>query len=528
MPPLQQYNFYSNLSLNFGRTTLDLFRFLERRIRSLARWRNHLHFNLSCRRFNLYPVSMTFSSAVKGPIAEKIIARTRKALLSERIRQTVSTLNNIQRDIRDAVARFGAAVTPAILEESHTRFRLAFNVTFAKVRDRQRGKFARLSAAAAKEKETQQAKLVAHVLPSKVEEIKKKWVYDISSKTLTNAHLSVLQKGLAFTPTPREIPIIDTVVAVESGARQLGAESAAAVRLRASAATLLHRCVKPAANVTREENLAIKDLREDSNISIHPADKGRATVVMDKREYMSKMAAHLDDAATYEKLDADPTSVYRDRIVGVLRPLRDYIPASIYLRLSPTTTNPPLLFGQPKVHKANFPLRPIVSARNTIFTEETKELARILTPLVGKTGHHIRDSVDLVDKLGAVTIPPDFTLVSFDLVNMFTSIPQDLTLPLVEEKLMGDRDLKTRTPILVPHIMALLICDLELAYFRWDGEFYAQRRGLGMGKSTSSPLSDIFMEDFESKALRDYPTLLYRLVTSSYFGTSKLTIQLQP
>ena len=54
--------------------------------------------------------------------------------------------------------------------------------------------------------------------------------------------------------------------------------------------------------------------------------------------------------------------------------------------------------------------------------------------------------------------------------------------------------------------MAMLTCDLNLAYFRWDGEFYAQRRGLGMGKSTSSPLSDIFMEDFEGNALTQYQT----------------------
>ena len=40
------------------------------------------------------------------------------------------------------------------------------------------------------------------------------------------------------------------------------------------------------------------------------------------------------------------------------------------------------------------------------------------------------------------------------------------------------------------------------AIFR--GKFYAQPRGLGMGKSTSSPLSDIYMEDFEDKAISTF------------------------
>ena len=49
--------------------------------------------------------------------------------------------------------------------------------------------------------------------------------------------------------------------------------------------------------------------------------------------------------------------------------------------------------------------------------------------------------------------------------------------------------------------MAMVKLDLDLAYFRWRGNCYRQLKGFGMGKSTSSPLSDIFMEDFEAKVL---------------------------
>lgn len=54
--------------------------------------------------------------------------------------------------------------------------------------------------------------------------------------------------------------------------------------------------------------------------------------------------------------------------------------------------------------------------------------------------------------------------------------------------------------------MDLVKLDLDLAYFQYKGEFYTQFQGLGMGSSTSSPLSDIFMEDFEEAALANYPT----------------------
>ena len=161
---------------------------------------------------------------------------------------------------------------------------------------------------------------------------------------------------------------------------------------------------------------------------------------------------------------------------------------------------------QPKVHKVGMPLRPIVSCRDSIFSAITRELGRILTPLVGKTQHHIRDSVDLVNKLKGIIIPPNYSLASFDLTEMFTNIDQGATMELVREKLESDRDLHKRTPIRIDDILALTKLDLGLAYFRWRGNYYRQLKGFGMGKSTSSPLSDIYMEDFEAKALAQYPT----------------------
>ena len=77
---------------------------------------------------------------------------------------------------------------------------------------------------------------------------------------------------------------------------------------------------------------------------------------------------------------------------------------------------------------------------------------------------------------------------------------------LVREKLESDCDLHKRTPIRIDDILALTKLDLGLAHFRWRGNYYRQLKGFGMGKSTSSPLADIYMEDFEAKALSNYST----------------------
>ena len=185
---------------------------------------------------------------------------------------------------------------------------------------------------------------------------------------------------------------------------------------------------------------------------------------MDKEEYFRKMEALVDTPNTYRKLHADPTQQHRSTIMSTLLPMQRYLSASTFYRLSPSTTPiPPLFFGQPKVHKEGMPLRPIVSCRNTIFAALTKECGRILAPLVGKTRHHIKDSVDLVGKLKDVVIPPNYSLCSFDLKEMFTNIDQKRTVELVQELLECDRDLAKRTPIQIDDIMTMVKLDLDLA-----------------------------------------------------------------
>ena len=105
-----------------------------------------------------------------------------------------------------------------------------------------------------------------------------------------------------------------------------------------------------------------------------------------------------------------------------------------------------------------------------------------------------------------MTIPPTHALYSYDLVNMFTNIPQDDAIRLAGIHLKDDTTLKERTPIRPDDLIKLLEHDVKLAYFQFRGKFYSQPRGLGMGKSTSSPLSDIYMEDFETRALSSFST----------------------
>jgi hypothetical protein len=58
----------------------------------------------------------------------------------------------------------------------------------------------------------------------------------------------------------------------------------------------------------RKKKEALRTLKNDRNIVIVPADKGCATVVMNRDDYERKVEEHLNDVETYEKQDNDSTS----------------------------------------------------------------------------------------------------------------------------------------------------------------------------------------------------------------------------
>ena len=67
---------------------------------------------------------------------------------------------------------------------------------------------------------------------------------------------------------------------------------------------------------------------------------------------------------------------------------KEYISDAKYRFMRPDTNLAPCIFRQAKIHKDGTPLRQIIAGRRSITRGTTKELARIIGPLTGKTKHH--------------------------------------------------------------------------------------------------------------------------------------------
>ena len=69
--------------------------------------------------------------------------------------------------------------------------------------------------------------------------------------------------------------------------------------LRSEMAGVLRNSKPPKSNITREERKALQDLKKEESILILPADKGKATVLMEVSDYEEKLTEMLSDEKTY-------------------------------------------------------------------------------------------------------------------------------------------------------------------------------------------------------------------------------------
>ena len=91
-------------------------------------------------------------------------------------------------------------------------------------------------------------------------------------------------------------------------------------------------------------------------------------------------------------------------------------------------------------------------------------------------------------------------MVSLDVVSLFTKVPIDETLAVVQDKLAADPLREECTCILIDNLMEMLTFCVETTYFEMGSDIYRQE-GLAMGSLLSWVLANIYMEYFEEMAL---------------------------
>ena len=106
------------------------------------------------------------------------------------------------------------------------------------------------------------------------------------------------------------------------------------------------------------------------------------------------------------------------------------------------------------------------------------------------------------NEISTITISEDETMVSFDVVSLFTAIPVDKACTYIRTKLINDNTLSDRTQLDIDDILRLLEFVLSNSYFIYNDVTYKQIHGCAMGSPVSAIVANLCMEVIEEQAIQ--------------------------
>ena len=262
-------------------------------------------------------------------------------------------------------------------------------------------------------------------------------------------------------------------------------------------------------NITKEQRSAIRELYSNPNIVIKPADKGGATVIWDKSDYIKEGMRQLSDVNFYRQTDTDLSKQHYDDIKikiddMVTNKEIDDSCASFLSNPKYRTSN---FYMLPKIHKRldNPPGRPIVSGNGCPTERISQFVDYFLKPIVQNTSSYIRDTTHFLNLLENFKQTPDNTfLVTMDVSSLYTNIPNDLGIEACREQLeinQAGSQFPTNKSII-----DLLDMVLSKNNFNFNGLNFLQVGGTAMGTRLAPSYANLFMDYFERHHVYTYHT----------------------
>ena len=262
-------------------------------------------------------------------------------------------------------------------------------------------------------------------------------------------------------------------------------------------------------NISKPEIRALKELKNNHQIVIKKADKGSAVVIMDRDQYIMEAERQLGDPVYYKKLK-EP--IFPKTIKAVQRIIEDlYMKKFITKRQLDFLTikdNPRIrrFYTLPKIHKEPHkwtvphqvpPGRPIVSDCSSDTCATAELITHYLHPLSTKHPAYLKDTNHFINIIKNLIIPPNSLLFTIDIDSLYTNIDTFAGLKAVRDAFNSHPD-DSRPD---GSILSLLQINLTKNDFEFNNQYYLQIKGTAMGKKFAPSYANIFMADWERRAL---------------------------
>ena len=249
----------------------------------------------------------------------------------------------------------------------------------------------------------------------------------------------------------------------------------------------------------------LRSLKSRQDIVIKPADKGGAVTVWRRDLYIAEGERQLHDQVSYRS-ESESTLARDTKLISKIinKEIREgKLPpkAKLMINNQPKQSRFYLL---PKIHKANTPGRPIVSACGCPTEQISQYLDFVLQPLVQSLPTYIKDTKETLQLLKNLNDSPTFVprfLFTVDVVSLYTSIPHADGLKALSFFL--DRRPQSATP---PTSTLVRLAELVLTRnsFEFNGELFTQISGVAMGTKMGPSFACLFMGYLEHRIVETY------------------------
>ena len=332
-------------------------------------------------------------------------------------------------------------------------------------------------------------------------------------------------------------------------------------------------------SLTFDEEKTLNNLKrkvKEEDLIINKSDKGNAAVVNKRSTYVEKMEQLFSDKSKFELIEQpDPNLIqkrekdFNDRLYDITDSLdksRELVDENgntfhpilqagslripLYKRLHSAGAKCAIAYGLTKVHKSNYPIRPIISTIGTYNYNTSGYLSSVLQdhfnnqtisqttdllnnensnnnsnnqwrPLKQRFQYTLKDSFDFINKVSNIKLKEENFIISIDVESLFTNVPIDETLEIIKkaffkkkseiikrvDKNIGNKNIRKGTSeyegsldgLPWEHFEYLIRNCLQESIFIFNKKYYKQKDGVSMGIKLGPIISDIFMNDFETK-----------------------------
>ena len=273
-------------------------------------------------------------------------------------------------------------------------------------------------------------------------------------------------------------------------------------------------------NFRKEEQEALKSLKENNNLIFKTADKGGGWVIMDKNYYKDQLVMPHLLSNVYKEVSRDSDKKVFKNLLEHIKKHKDIFSKKEMDYLTNFKFSSSQFYCFPKIHKSEI-IKNAVKLQNSEYVEiinpadlkgrpisggpesPTQRLSNLveilLKPLVPTLKTYVKDDWDFLRQLPE-KLPFQGTMYSCDITSLYTSIPTELGIEAINYWLGKKRDLIAErfTNNFITESLKFILTNNNVLF---DEHMYLQLLGTAMGTKCAPPYACLAIGHLEETKL---------------------------